>query len=447
MGQIHGDNKYHYATDFNTLEGGDYGPDMDYASRKNMFSSNLFGDPELPVWTDSPTALTAGHDATLPVGSSSFTVTVTSGGSPLADATVCLWKGTEVYLVDETDGSGEVTFSPSPTTTGTMYVTASKHNYIPDESSATVEEGGDTEDPVVNVTSPNGGENWAVDSFFDIMWTATDNIGVTSIDILLSTDGGVTFPTTIATGEPNDGVFSWQVDEPPTALARVKVIAYDAAANSGEDESDANFTISDGTDPVVTVTSPNGGEIFDIGTFQDVRWTATDDVGVTHVTIMLSSDGGFTYPDTLSAAEPNDGIYSWEVTQGATAMARIKVIGYDGSANSGEDASDADFEIYDPLAGTDITVDIPGSTVITGNFPNPFSGITDIKFGIPRDGTVRMAVYDVNGREVDVLAEQPFSAGYHAVTWRDGESLGAGLYFVRLRFDSEEVTHKVVISR
>ena len=212
MGQIHGDNKYNYAMDFATLYDGDYGPDVDYASRKNMFSSNLFGDPELPVWTDSPTALAASHNATLPVGPSSFTVTVTSGGSPLPGATVCLWKGTEVYLVADTDGSGEATFSPSPTTTGTMYVTANKHNYIPDESSASVEESGDTEDPAVTVTDPNGGEIWAVDSFFDIMWVATDNIGVTSIDILLSTDGGATFPTTIATGEANDGVYSWQAD-------------------------------------------------------------------------------------------------------------------------------------------------------------------------------------------------------------------------------------------
>jgi len=60
---------------------------------------------------------------------------------------------------------------------------------------------------------------------------------------------------------------------------------------------------------------------------------------------------------------------------------------------------------------------------------------------------VRMGVYDVNGREIEVLAEREFPAGYHTVTWRDGGALGTGLYFVRLRFGSEEVTHKVVISR
>jgi hypothetical protein len=649
MGQIHGDNKYHYAMDFNTLYDGDYGPDLDYASRKNMFSSNLFGDPELPVWTDSPAALAASHNATLPTGASSFTVTVTSGGSPLTGATVCLWKGTEVYLVDETDGSGQVTFTPSPATTGTMYVTASKHNYIPDESSATVEEAVDTVDPVVTVTAPNGGESWASGSNHDITWSATDNVGVTAIDILLSTDGGATFPTTIATGEANDGVYSWTVPDELTAQARVKVIAYDAAANSGEDVSDANFEITDGTDPSVTVTAPNGGEVWkstwvqgiiwnatdnvgvasvdillstdggatypttiaageendgtytwtvpdvvtaqarvkvvahdaagnsgedasdanfeitdgidpsvtviapnggqvwnvgtmhgigwdatdnvgvttvdillstdggatfpttiatgeandgvysltvpnmittqarvkviaydaasnsgedmsdadfeiadgsgpdvtvtapnggetcDIGTFFDITWNATDDVGVSHVTIVLSSNGGLTYTDTLATAEPNDGVYSWEVTQGATAEGRVKVVAYDAAANSGEDTSDGDFEIYDPLAG--VNVDIPARAVITGNSPNPFTAVTDIRFGIPREGAVRMAVYDVGGREVETLVDRPLAAGYHAVTWRGAASVGTGLYFVRLRFGAEEVTHKVVISR
>jgi len=305
----------------------------------------------------------------------------------------------------------------------------------------------DTEDPVVTVTSPNGGENWAIDSFFDITWTATDNVGVTSIDILLSTDGGATYPTTIATGESNDGVYSWQVDAPPTTQARVKVIAYDAATNSGEDVSDADFTISDGTDPAVTVTSPNGGENWAIDSFFDITWTATDNVGVTSIDILLSTDGGATYPDTITTGEVNDGVYSWTVDAVATTTARIKVIAYDGDGNEGEDASDADFEVYDPVAGVDVTDDIPAYALITGNSPNPFREMTQISFGIPAGGRVQIVVYDVGGRVVDTLADQVYSAGYHSVTWTRDGSLGMGLYFVSLRFGSEEATQKVVLFR
>jgi hypothetical protein len=445
LGQIHGDNKYNYATDFNTLYDGDYGPDVDYASRKNMFSSNLFGDPECPVWTDSPASMAVVHNSTLPTGSSPFNVTVTAGG-PLEGATVCLWKGTEVYLVDDTNSSVVASFTPDPSTTGTMYVTVTKHNYIPYEGSATVQ-GGDTEAPEVTVTDPNGGEDFPAESFFDVQWIATDNVGVTSIDILLSTDSGASYPDTIATGEANDGIYSWYVDVPPTTTARIKVIAYDAAGNAGEDESDGDFTISDGEAPEVTVTVPNGGETWDIGLAYDITWTATDNIGVTSITIVYSDDGGATYPDTIATGEANDGVHSWLVDVDATTTARIKVIAYDDGANEGEDISDADFEIYDPLSGVVGEPEIPDRLVIAGASPNPFGDMTSIRFGIPEAGRVRIGMYDVSGRLVAEIADRQYPAGYHSIDWTNNGSIGTGLYFLRCRFDREEISHKVVISR
>ncbi len=305
----------------------------------------------------------------------------------------------------------------------------------------------DTEDPQVTVTAPDGGEVWSEGTTYDITWNATDNVGVTSIDILLSTDGGATFPTTIATGEANDGIYPWLVNVSPTTTARVKVIAYDAAANDGEDTSDANFTIADGTDPSVTVASPDGGEVWDIGGTYDITWNATDDVGVVSVSIVFSDDGGLTYPDTLATGEANDGTYAWYITQDATTTARIKVVAYDAEGNHGEDTSDGNFELYDPASGIDVTTDIPGSAVITGNSPNPFTETTQIRFGIPADGQVRLAIYDVTGREVDLLLDRLLPAGYHSVNWRNSDPLGMGLYFIRLRTGSEEVTHKAVFSR
>jgi hypothetical protein len=227
----------------------------------------------------------------------------------------------------------------------------------------------------------------------------------------------------------------------------IKVIAHDAAANTGEDVSDAVFMISDGTGPDVTVTSPNGGEEWDIGTTYDITWMATDNVGVTSITIVFSGDGGATYPDTVSKDEANDGVYSWAVDVGATTSGRIKVVARDGDGNLGEDTSDGDFEIYDPTAGTDVTRDIPGNALITGNSPNPFSQTTQVGFGIPADGRVQLVVYDVGGRVVDTLVDRVYAAGYHSVTWQRGEALGAGIYFVSLRCAGEEATHKVVLFR
>jgi hypothetical protein len=162
---------------------------------------------------------------------------------------------------------------------------------------------------------------------------------------------------------------------------------------------------------------------------------------------LLSSDGGVTFPTTIATGEVNDGVYSWQVDEPPTTQARVKVIAYDGNGNEGEDTSDNDFEINDPTAGIDVTKDIPLSALITGNSPNPFNATTQIGFGIPADGRVRIVVHDVSGRVVDMLMDQVCSAGYHSVTWRGSDWLGTGMYFISLRFGSEEATHKVVLFR
>jgi hypothetical protein len=217
--------------------------------------------------------------------------------------------------------------------------------------------------------------------------------------------------------------------------------------NSGEDVSDSDFTIADGDAPTVTVTQPDGGEIWDIGLTYDITWTADDNIGVTSISIVLSTDGGSTYDDTLATGEVDDGTYSWLVDAGATLTARIKVIAYDGGGNDGEDVSDADFEIYDPVSGTHQEPDVPSRLVITGNVPNPFNSRTTIVFGIPRDGRVEMDIYDVSGRLVTRLMDDTCPAGYHTTDWLNDGSIGAGMYFLRLRLGPDEVTRKIVVSR
>ena len=107
---------------------------------------NLLGEPEMTLWTDTPETLTVTHDATIDTENQAFNVHVYSSGN-VQGATVCLWKGDEVYEVDTTDSSGWVYFTINPTTEGTMSVTVTKHNYLPYEGETTVQEAGDTNPP------------------------------------------------------------------------------------------------------------------------------------------------------------------------------------------------------------------------------------------------------------------------------------------------------------
>ncbi len=107
--------------------------------------------------------------------------------------------------------------------------------------------------PVVVVTSPDGGESWVGGSQHVVPWAATDDIGVTSVDVFYrdhATSPWIAISQSIA----NSGTFDWFVHNTPTADARVKVLAFDADGHAGADSSHADFTITATPGGVVATT-------------------------------------------------------------------------------------------------------------------------------------------------------------------------------------------------
>jgi hypothetical protein len=122
----------------------------------------------------------------------------------------------------------------------------------------------DTTPPTVAITSPVGGESWGAATLHNITWTAADNIAIASIDLALSTDGGASFPTPIATGLSNTGTFAWTLPVVLTTQARVRVLAHDGTGNVGSDSSHTNFSITGWT---VTASAGANGSISPNGSF------------------------------------------------------------------------------------------------------------------------------------------------------------------------------------
>ncbi len=81
---------------------------------------NLQGDPGVPVYLATPQTLTVTHPATINRGTNNVSVTVLSGGNPVAQALVGLTKGTETFARGYTDENGEINLAVSTPTTGTM---------------------------------------------------------------------------------------------------------------------------------------------------------------------------------------------------------------------------------------------------------------------------------------------------------------------------------------
>jgi hypothetical protein len=99
--------------------------------------------------------------------------------------------------------------------------------------------------PSAHVISPDGNELLKSGTTHDLSWVASDDIAVTSIDLLYSIDGGFTFPYLISSGEANDGSFDWVVPDNLSTEAKVQALAYDADGNFDEAVSEAVFEITD----------------------------------------------------------------------------------------------------------------------------------------------------------------------------------------------------------
>jgi C1A family cysteine protease len=101
----------------------------------------------------------------------------------------------------------------------------------------------DIEPPVISLNDPVGGENWTIGTGEQIQWTASDNSGSCLIEILLSRNGGATYPETLSTAAPNDGSFTWTVTGPPSVHTKVMVVAYDADNNCCGAACASDFTV------------------------------------------------------------------------------------------------------------------------------------------------------------------------------------------------------------
>ena len=74
---------------------------------------------------------------------------------------------------------------------------------------------------------------------------------------------------------------------------------------------------------------------------------------------------------------------------------------------------------------------LPNQFKLSSNYPNPFNPVTTINYGLPEEGHVKIIIYNVMGRVVDVLVDNICSAGYHKVVW-DAGNFPCGIYFYRM---------------
>lgn len=129
--------------------------------------------------------------------------------------------------------------------------------------------------PSITVLSPNGGERWEVGKRYPIKWSSNALPAWSKIAIELTR--GVTRTYLIYPDITKDSnVIYWTIPNHivPADDYKIRVIAlHDDGSHILGDYSDAPFSIAVLDQPFITVTSPNGGEAWQLGNIHTILWT------------------------------------------------------------------------------------------------------------------------------------------------------------------------------
>jgi hypothetical protein len=107
--------------------------------------------------------------------------------------------------------------------------------------------------------------------------------------------------------------------------------------------------------------------------------------------------------------------------------------------------------VWTRLARETVSIESPSATRFLDVNPNPCNPSTEIAFALTRPGRVHVAIFDLAGREVAVLADRTFASGRQTVAWdgRDvaGRAVSSGTYIARLETSETTAARKLMLVR
>lgn len=188
--------------------------------------------------------------------------------------------------------------------------------------------------------------------------------------------------------------------------------------------------------------------------------------------MLLTTNGGLTWgptptalPGTANISGINGANSFWVVTRQATVIYTTTNNGTSWSTNYTAPAGNYRHIIKDRSSGavfyavrdnggisrglyflgiTPVSTEIPNSYSLNQNYPNPFNPETNIKFNIPKEGFVKLSVYDGVGREVSSLVNESLKAGEYEVNF-NALGLTSGAYFYKLAVNDFIQTKKMIL--
>lgn len=187
-----------------------------------------------------------------------------------------------------------------------------------------------------------------------------------------------------------------------------------------------------------------------VGNYVQLDWNPSglDEPDFSEYIIYRATSSGVT-PVPLYLLDNTTELTLWDRNAPAGTPYFYIVTARDVHGNQSVPSNEANIEAV--ASGTGDSVPVPSALQVLSNVPNPFSGATTLRIGLPGEADVILDVFDVAGRLVHTRSYPQLSRGWSELVFdgRDdaGRSLPGGVYFYQVRAGGAIVTQKMVLTR
>jgi len=423
---------------------------------------NLYGDPEMSMWTAVPKQLTVVHDTAVQTIPRYYSITVREASTPIVGALVCLMIDTVLYEQNYTNSSGQTSFLIYPHLPDTMYVTVTAQGYKPYQKKVIVRQGSlDHDVGVISIVEPRGtiaaGINILPKVKVKNFGTHTDTFPVT---FKIGTVYNQTISSIILA--PNETTIvsfpSWT-----TVMGNYQVTAFTSLTVDqwcGDDSAISSVNIIYANDiGVEAILSPDSSHRIGVPMLPKARiknYGAFTQTNFTVTCSIINSEGVLRYSNSqsVSSLAPNDTLRinftSWtpNVAELCTVKIRTNLIGDENTVNDQKIRLTFMFTaISEETQETQVKI-----TSLNAIKPNPMvNGYTHISFSISQATHTTLNIYNVAGGITKTFVDGNKNSGMYTYIWdgRDEQNkiVPEGIYFCTLETPEQNYTKKLILTR